>query len=503
MRVITKNSMAVLIAIAVSGCNGDMLEMQSVDGMVPVEVKNVLSVDADITESRAGSPISTDGEKIGVFRIKGSGFDATDNVEYTYSSSTNKWTSTTPILVGYQAANLCAYYPYNSVTFTTGPTATLEATKYEAGKDMSYASSAGTTVTNQNPETTFAMNHAYARIKLAIKRSEINFIGNCNISTVNLRNNKNFYANRTLNISTGSYGGSVSGGGWTYTLDSGNMDVGSTNNEYDVLVPPQPVNSGLTITLVVDGSERSATIPAASFSSNLTAGSQYSISLVLSDIEVIPQGNVNIEDWVSDKIPIDVVEKYMPPKGSVIKVPSSEINLGGAGCTSSDKIYLGSLSWAGANIQSLPTGQNYWGPNGSGNGNYYVWMSSVPSGSANNATDPCSELIPEQYGYEWRLPTKIELEMLSRCTDKQVKGNGILFLNSTKGLYLPFAGHRDKDGGYEPTVENGVVGYYWASDNLGAPGPVSLRISDTGDVSFANHASPKGLSVRCVRGPEK
>lgn len=503
MRVITKNSMAVMIAIAVSGCNGDMLEMQSVDGMVPVEVKNVLSVDADLTESRAGSPISTDGEKIGVFRIKGSGFDATDNVEYTYSSSTNKWTSTTPILVGYQAANLCAYYPYNSVTFTTGPTATLEATKYEAGKDMSYASSAGTTVTNQNPETTFAMNHAYARIKLAIKRSEINFIGNCNISTVNLRNNTNFFANRTLNISTGSYGGSATTDGWTYTLNSGDMAAGSTNNDYDVLVPPQPVSSGLTITLVVDGAKRSATIPATSFSKNLSAGSQYSIRLLLEEIEVLPQGNLNITDWVTDNTPIDRQEE-VSPKVTIIKVSSSEINLGGNGCTESDKTYLGSLSWAGGNINTtLVHEATSWAPTTSDYGYYYPWGCSYsPTEDFSNPGEPCPLLLSSIYGRDWRSPSKAEFEMLVRCSDKETDGKGMWFLNRQKGLYLPFAGYRDSGCGLEPTGESGI-GLYWCHDDTGVTNAYALRISSDGSASIVGYRARSAASYRCVRGPEE
>lgn len=504
MRVITKNSMAVMIAIAVSGCNGDMLEMQSVDGMVPVEVKNVLSVDADITESRAGSPaVTSDGAKMGVFRIGDTKYTAQENVEYTYSSSVSKWTSTTPIIVSYQPTNLCAYYPYNSVTFTSGTTATLEATKYESGKDMSYASSAGATVTNQNPQATFAMKHAYARIKLAIKRSDSDYHGNCNISTVNLRNNKNFFETRTLNISTGSYGGSATVGGWTYTLNSGDMVAGSTNKAYDVLVPPQTMNSGLKITLVVDGVERSATIPADSFGSNLTAGSQYSINLLLSDTEVIPSSDVQITEWQVDNATIVIAGEGVYPKANIIKVPASEINQGGSNCTASDKTHLGSLSWAGGNIKSTAGLGNpyFWSDNQNDFGYYYYWYSSYTTDSGNNATDPCSIVSSTIYGSGWRLPHASELEMLVRCTDKVSDGMGMMFLNSTKGLYLPFAGYRTNMCGTEATDGKGE-GYYWASEDWGVGGGPALRILSSGEVSVVQFRTLNGASVRCVRGPE-
>ena len=506
MRAITKNSMALMIAIAVSGCNGDMLEMQSGDGMVPVEVNNVLSVNADITESRAASPVTSNGAKMGVFRIGDTKYTAQDNVEYTYSSSTTKWTSTAPINVGVQATNLCAYYPYNSVTFTTGTTATLVASKYEDGKDVSYATSAANTVTNQNPEASFAMKHAYARIKLAIKRSDTNFHGNCNISTVNLRNNTNFFANRTLNIRTSSYGGSAEAGGWTYYLNSGNMAPGDTNNAYDVLVPPQTVSSGLKITLVVDGAERSATIPAASFSSNLSAGSQYSISLLLTDSEVIPNGNVTITDWVTDNTPIESESEPQIVKVTTINVPASEINLGGTGCSDSDKNNLAKLTWAGGNLRSSDNTHPYrWATNQNEYGYYYTVMSTYTGNTSSNWTDPCTKLDASIYGSGWHTPSKNEFEMLVRCSDRAITNEGVWFMNKTSGLYLRLAGYCEAGSSTSPTERrDGTNGIYRTSSyTVNGGGYYSLTIRDRGNnksVEVAgNLDNTLGGSVRCVR----
>lgn len=502
MRAITKNSMALMIAIAVSGCNGDMLEMQSGDGMVPVEVNNVLSVNADITESRAASPVTSNGAKMGVFRIGDTKYTAQDNVEYTYSSSTTKWTSTAPINVGVQATNLCAYYPYNSVTFTAGTTATLVASKYEDGKDVSYATSAANIVTNQNPEASFAMKHAYARIKLAIKRSDTNFHGNCNISTVNLRNNTNFFANRTLNIRTSSYGGSATAGGWTYTLNSGNMAAGNTNYAYDVLVPPQTVSSGLKITLVVDGMERSATIPAASFSSNLNAGSQYSISLLLTDNEVIPNGNVTITDWVPDNTEL-VIDKEIKHPARFINVPASEINLGVGRCTDSDKYNLSQLTWAGGNLKSTDNTKPYeWTTTPNEYGYYYTWFSTYTGNTDINRIDPCTKLDASVYGSGWRTPDQLELQMLSRCTDREITNGGMWFMNKTIGLFLPAAGARQKTEGSGTFGTYGVGGRggYWAVTDIFDPSHCYvLEFGADQQVMVNLWESTRGYSVRCVK----
>jgi len=491
--------MAVMIAIAVSGCNGDMLEMQSGDGMVPVEVNNVLSVNADITESRAALPVNTDGVKMGVFRMAGSGYTAQDNVEYTYT--TGRWTSTTPILVGAQASNLCAYYPYNSITFTSGTNATLEAGKYEAGKDVSYATSAGSTVTNQTPEAAFAMKHAYARIKLAIKRSGSNFHGNCNISTVNLRNNTNFFVNRTLNISTDSYTGSANTGGWTYTLNTGNMDAGSINNAYDVLVPPQTVSSGLKITLVVDGVERSATIPATSFSNNLNAGSQYSISLLLTDLEVIPNGNVSITDWVTDNTTIES-GSVVAITVTTINVPASQINLGGSACTESDKNNLAKLTWAGGNLKSTDNSKAYgWAPSTSDYGYYYAFNSIYTGGYLSYPTDPCTKLNASLYGFGWRTPSISEFEMLSRCTDKIFTNGGMWFMNNQIGLFLPASGRRQYliGGGTEPTQFAGEQGSYW-SNTASETRAYCMTLNKDREVLISESRADNSFPVRCVKG---
>ena len=89
------------------------------------------------------------------------------------------------------------------------------------------------------------------------------------------------------------------------TLLSYNPNITSlaagTSTDCDVLVPPQPVASGLTITLTIDGLNRAVTIPAAQFTSNaLAAGQQYTIKLTIMDTAVIFDGNVAITDYTTD-----------------------------------------------------------------------------------------------------------------------------------------------------------------------------------------------------------
>lgn len=285
---------AILPAILAAGCDKDMNAGVPADGQVPVEITGA-SISAGV-HTRAASTITTG--SMGVFRTDANGYTPLYNVQYTYSGG---WTTGETVYVGGANAALCAYYPYNAATFTANSTTcTLNAQKYDAAKDLCYATTGGAAVCNKTPDAGFAMTRGYARIKLSITWLA-GYAGNCNITDVNLKNGATFYAARTLDISSGSYGGSAAGGGWTYALNTGNTGSGAANTSYDVLVPPQPLSSpGLTITLTIDGVDHAVTVPAASFSNSLSAGRQYTISLNITDVSITLNGNINMTDMVTD-----------------------------------------------------------------------------------------------------------------------------------------------------------------------------------------------------------
>ena len=287
-----------LLSSMLSGCSGEQeIALLGPGQKVPLQVA-ASNIETEI-ETRAG--IVTSGS-MGVFRTTASGYPAQYNAQYTYNDGgwAPKDNANTIFLDG-RVATLCAYYPVGSVTFTANSfIATLTAQKYDANKDMQYATTGGSNVTNLNPTASFAMVQAYSRVKLSIKRE---LAGTSNVSKVNLKNGTTFYASRTIDISTGTLGGSPTNGGWDYTFSKAISN--SSNTEYDVLVPPQPVLSGLTITLTIDGVDCAVTVPSERFSSgNLDAGKQYSISLVIKDSAVSISGSINITDYTTDSTDI-------------------------------------------------------------------------------------------------------------------------------------------------------------------------------------------------------
>lgn len=282
-----------LLAPMLSGCGGEQeIALPGPDQKVPLQVA-ASNIETEI-ETRAGSVTSG---SMGVFRTTANGYPAQYNAQYTYSSGWTPKDNANTVFLDGRAATLCAYYPVGSVTFSSNSfTATLTAQSYDANKDMQYAKTGGSGVTNLKPTASFAMAQAYSRVKLSIKRE---LAGTSNVSKVNLKNGTTFYASRTIDISNGTLGGSTTNGGWNYTFSKAISN--SSNTDYDVLVPPQPVSNGLTITLTIDGVDCAVTVPTARFSSgNLDPGKQYSISLVIKDSAVSISGNINITDYTAD-----------------------------------------------------------------------------------------------------------------------------------------------------------------------------------------------------------
>ena len=491
------------ILIFQCGCGNDMPGSQRGDGMVAVGVSDVLSAGTDIAISRASSSIITDGAKMGVFRMAGSGYDAQDNVEFTYSSSTGKWANTSdPILVGIQATALCAYYPFNSATFN-GTTASLKAQKYEPGKDLSYAINSETPVNNANPDATFAMKHAYARIKMSIRR-EANYQGNCNVADVNIKDTYGFGDQSLLDIKTGEYSELIRiGAGWRCYLNTGSIPPGATNTDYDVLVSPQPITDGLTIRINVDDINRDVAINPEYIGNELKAGSQYHIKLALTDIEVTLIGNVNVADWVTDTSSLSDGMWVVPP-GPGINVSADEINLGGTGCTANDKAALSKLIWAEGNLKSTDNSKPYEWTTPTDYGYYYTWNSIYTGNTTREEPDPCTKLNGTNYGNRWRTPSKSEFEMLNRCTDKkQVANNGVQgmwFMNNTKGLFLPAGGYRGSSVGSGTTLpaNAGKRGDYWTIDSASSTLGYFAHF-ENGQVSVSGTTIKDAMLVRCVK----
>lgn len=274
----------------------------------PDAVTRAVATRAVTTRVSTGT-VTTDGAIIKVFQLATNGYMGEYNVKCTYTTSdgTPQWKLAKVIGIDKRSSSIVGVYDPNGLgVFPDSNTGTVTSVNLTAQvfdeKKLWYLDTSHTNVTNTSPTVAFKMAPAYSRIKLSIQRHATNYVsGNCAITNVNLKSGTVFYSNNSMNISSGAVQGNATAGGWTYPLNTGNIAAGATNTAYDVLVPPQSVSSGLTITLTIDNTNRAITIPATQFTSSaLAAGQQYTIPLMITDTAVTPSGNVTITDYATD-----------------------------------------------------------------------------------------------------------------------------------------------------------------------------------------------------------
>ena len=264
-----------------------------------------------VTTRVSTGTVTTNGATIKVFQLATNGYMGEYNVKCSYTDSDGdgafQWELAKFIGIDKRNSSIVGVYDPNGLgVFPDSNTGTVTSVNLTAQvfdeKKLWYLDTSHTTVTNTNPAVAFKMAPAYSRIKLSIQRHATNYVsGNCAITNVNLKSGTVFYSDNSMNISSGAVQGNATTGGWSYLLNTGNIAAGDTNTAYDVLVPPQSVVSGLTITLTIDNTNRTITIPATQFTNSaLAAGQEYTIPLMITDTAVTPNGNVAIIDYTDD-----------------------------------------------------------------------------------------------------------------------------------------------------------------------------------------------------------
>ena len=234
---------------------------------------------------------------IGVF-LSGTGYTAINNREYNYSSPS--WSpsggAVNNIYLGGGKAEVCAYYPFNSLFSST--LINLSSKLYAEKDDISFAINRDMNGSSSGRTTIFNMQRAYAKLTFTFQRS--NYSSSCVITKLLINNGLSNYA---LNIGAGFNGLLPNGvSGLTYS-ESTNITVPPTGTiplGHDILlVPSTPASTGIQIVVTVDGSTMSTTIPTASYKP--TPGEYKNIQITIrgSAIEV---SSVTTTDWTMQNI---------------------------------------------------------------------------------------------------------------------------------------------------------------------------------------------------------
>lgn len=216
--------------------------------------------------------------------------------------------------------------------------------------------------------------------------------------------------------------------------------------------------------------------------SNITISSSSAVSIQ-------PGKTYTMTITFSKKIGVDI------PKGDITQ------------CSGSDKTSLSSVTFAPGNLiqPGNTTGAPTFAGSTSDYGHYYCWLSDwMGEGSTNrNGKDPCQSVIGQ--GNKWYTPSYSLLQLLARCTNKQLVSNGgkngMWFGGVGKGLFLPAAGGRHDTAGSGTTasVDAGSRGYYWSKEEASSLNGYPLDFG-SGNVATRNYSKPTAFSVRCVQG---
>lgn len=175
-------------------------------------------------------------------------------------------------------------------------------------------------------------------------------------------------------------------------------------------------------------------------------------------------------------------------------------------CSGSDKTTLASVTFASGNLiqPGNTTGAPTFAGSTSDYGHYYCWLSDwMGNGSTSrNGNDPCQSVAPAG---KWYTPSYSLLQLLVRCTNKQLVSNGgkngMWFGGSGRGLFLPAAGYRYPTDGSGTTASNGAgsYGYYWSNEENASDRGYDLYFY-TGYAYTYSYGKRSGFSVRCVQG---
>lgn len=293
-----------LLALCLLSCSEESSIVSTTES-TPLDVEVRLEEGAT---TRAGdTPVTTEGEEIGVFRTTDGGYKALYNVKYTYTVADGgggQWSSTEPIYMDNRMGKIVAYYdPEHRVNFTEGSFVTnnlLQAQKFNEDV-LWYFDNSHANVNNANAQISFAMKPAYARMVLQIER-DATYLSACKITEVTLTSGGSFFNNLPINISTGE----LSGNAIVYnaatnpllTNANGFVTITSGTANIDLLLPPQAITaSGLTVSLKIDDKVRSVTIPQNTLPT-LASGSQYTVPLtILGPATLILNTNVTDNGW--------------------------------------------------------------------------------------------------------------------------------------------------------------------------------------------------------------
>lgn len=300
----------VVMAALWQGCSEGTVVDDESDHLVPLQVG--VSLRGEFLGTRSATTVES--ASIGVFlsEDKAAGYAPLYNVKYA-SDGSGVWQpsdASKQIFLRKSPAKVIAYYdPEGLVTFRSDHSSVTQtpliAQPYsdvrsaEAVNPLWYIGLQ--VVSKSNPTATFALKPVYANVRLILTR-EKEYVGSCAIDKVSFsygptgvicRSASFDVASETI-VTDGTEDISVP---YEYNPMITGIAEGVTDSSISVLLPPQDIVAGLTITLTIDETVREVTVPYASLP-KLAMGSQYNIPLKITAAAMLTiSSSVTEQEW--------------------------------------------------------------------------------------------------------------------------------------------------------------------------------------------------------------
>lgn len=266
------------------------------EGQADVEQTSLQINEATVPNVVTRSVSTITSGSLGLFYLAVTGYTAQSNIQYTYNSW---WTTATPLVLNTSAASVCAYYPYGAagITSATGPTSvTLTSQGYDAAQDLCYATTVSTAKSTA-PKINLALNRAYAKLTFTIQHVG-SYTGACAINMVSI-SNPGILTFNTLNMLTGVYGTAVAGS-VSYNPSIASIASSGTATTAALMVPVTTAMTGnITLVLRIDDILKSITFSL----STLQAGTNYTVTLAVSDQAKLSLVGIGVTDWTNQSVP--------------------------------------------------------------------------------------------------------------------------------------------------------------------------------------------------------
>lgn len=287
---------ATSVALVLSSCsnNSNNADVEIPEGNIkPLS----LLVDIETSTSKSGSASDISGEvtdknlsQIGVHICEHNGFGTqyiSGSNNTTWNKSGNSWTTTTPIYLGSDNANIYAYHPYNesSDLNVAAVPVTVGNTDYLFGKATTGTNETIFVANNQNTTASIKMKHAMSQVVWNFTKEDT-YTGAAQISAISM---SKLNLTGTLNIETGTISATENNNAHTLNVNL----TAPTSKNFMIFPTTYTADDAFSMSFTIDGKTMTSTF---TNGFSFARGMKHNINVKLKGTGIVIE-SVTVEPW--------------------------------------------------------------------------------------------------------------------------------------------------------------------------------------------------------------